>query len=73
MKIEILTFDDWEALYVDGKLKDQGHSLRVDSVLSALGFNVEKRYVNNYQVDDLNHFGNSCPDSLEELKTHYKL
>lgn len=37
-KITIVTNeDDWEGLYLDGKLAVQDHKLRVDDVLKALG------------------------------------
>lgn len=72
-KITILTFDDWQALYADGKLIDQGHSLNIESSLKALGFEVEQNYYSNAQVEDLDHFGNSAPNNLDEFKNHYNL
>ncbi len=72
-KLSILTFDDWQALYVDGKLIDQGHSLNIESSLKALGFDVEEKYYSNSQVKDLDHFGNSAPEKLTDFYNHYKL
>lgn len=31
---------DWEGLYVDGKLIDEGHSMRLDTILSNMGMQV---------------------------------
>lgn len=36
MKVTFVTLDDWQALYIDGELYDQNHSLGEGSVLSAL-------------------------------------
>ena len=36
MKITIVDGDDWKGLYIDGKLKLQGHSLYVTDVIEAL-------------------------------------
>lgn len=40
---------DWEAIYVDGKLAAQGHSLEVWDVLDALG--VKYTSYHNVEVD----------------------
>ena len=47
MKIKILssTDGDWEALYIDGKKVDEGHSLQVVDVLVACGLTVETKEV----------------------------
>lgn len=39
--IKIVDGDDWSGLYINGELKDEGHSLRVSEVLEILGFKVE--------------------------------
>ena len=36
MKIQSVLLDDWEALYFDGKLYCQNHTLETKSILSAL-------------------------------------
>jgi hypothetical protein len=68
-KIDIITLDDWEGVYLDGKLIDQGHSLDLREVLTTLGFHVESQYVIGEELDE---FGNSFPTSLEEFKTYLK-
>jgi hypothetical protein len=41
-KITIVTNeDDWEGLYIDGKIAVQDHKLRVEDVLDALGICAE--------------------------------
>lgn len=34
--IEIVAIDDWQALYIDGDKKVEGHSVRTDDVFEAL-------------------------------------
>ena len=42
MKARFFIWDvDWEALEIDGKLVSEGHRVRVDDVLEALGYEVE--------------------------------
>lgn len=51
---------DWRALYIDGILAMEGHSLDADDVLKALGVAVESRRL----PDDYHGW---APPSLEEL------
>lgn len=37
--------DDWEGFYVDGELMRQDHSLKPQDILSAMGIEIEKRWV----------------------------
>lgn len=45
MKVVLVSsFDgDWEGIYVDGKLKAEGHSLRADEILTAVGIKAEEK------------------------------
>lgn len=45
MKVDLVQWNDWAALYVDGDLKSSGHSLHVTHVLDALGIEWEQMYV----------------------------
>jgi hypothetical protein len=35
-RITVVSADDWAAIYVDGKLLEQGHSVREDTLLELL-------------------------------------
>lgn len=52
--------DDWEGLYVDGRLVHEGHSIPRSVLLDALGVSVETVVV---QVDG------TLPDTLEEARS----
>ena len=43
---------DWEALYMDGKLIAEGHSLRVAEVLDAISDRVPNKYQYMHVSDD---------------------
>jgi hypothetical protein len=45
MKVNIVSVDDWEVLYIDGKKMDEGHSLRVEDVLGHLGIEFKSEYL----------------------------
>lgn len=55
---------DWEGLYRDGHLLDEGHSLRLDKILELLGFEVEEKEA---AQDWLENEG-SLPQDLEKVK-----
>ena len=73
MKVEIVTnYDDWGGLYIDGKLKAQGHDYShlgvIREVLEAINvFHII------YSVDDeacyFDPWGGSCPENIEDLKS----
>lgn len=64
-KITIVTNeDDWEGLYVDGKIVVQDHKLRVEDVLAALGIYAETVTCDH---DWLLNFG-YLPNNLEDVK-----
>lgn len=70
MKIDVI-YDGagyWAALYIDGKIEFQGHSIRDDDwkkVLKKLGVEV-----NDYQEADFSDTGNA-PDNLSEVRITY--
>lgn len=45
MKVNIVSVEDWEALYIDGKLVDEGHSLDLVEVLRLLKIDVHSVYM----------------------------
>lgn len=44
-EIVIVNHDDWQGIYVDGKLLMQDHRLRLSDVLTALGIKLNERWV----------------------------
>lgn len=64
MNITIATnYDDWDALYIDGKLWTECHSLSWEHLADALNLNVKI-------VDATEHLAEygSCPYDLNELR-----
>lgn len=57
--------DDWEGLYKDGELIDQGHRLEVKNVLRGLGYKIDATYLEENEWEAI---GNSCPRTLDEVK-----
>lgn len=51
---------EWEGIYVDGTLVDEGHSLDPRQVLEALGIEFEHRETDMTEISHL-------PENLEEL------
>ena len=64
-KLTIVTNnDDWDGMYLDGQLIDQGHQLDWEHILSKLGFILETKDVDN---DWLSECG-SLTSKLEYVK-----
>lgn len=47
---------DWVALYIDGKMVNEGHSLSIRSVIIALGFQFEVKCVSNEWAENQGRF-----------------
>jgi len=62
VKIQIARVDNWEGLYLYGKLVMEGHSLRVEDVLAEIGLNAEVFWVDEEVFD-----GSSFPENVEDL------
>jgi hypothetical protein len=56
--------DDWSGLYVDGKIKLQGHHLRADEVLEVLGINVLTISCNHDWLNDMRRL----PENFDEVE-----
>ena len=65
--ITIVSGDDWQGLYLNGELLDQGHSANLREVLKSLGYNVENIYIEQEEIWE--ELGNSCPNDLDHVKT----
>lgn len=64
----VLTFvraSDWEGVYLDGKLLDQGHSVRSDELGKHLGYKIKSVSVDEQWLED----NSELPDGLSEVKT----
>jgi len=62
-KIDIATADDWTALYIDGKVVYQNHSIEAVEVLELLGIT----YTQHDFEGDLDEWGNRFPKTVKEL------
>jgi len=63
-KLVIISGDDWEGIYIDGKLIDEGHSIDWRFVLKVLGYNISGTYIEDEEFWEI---GN-LPDKLEDLE-----
>jgi len=62
MKIDIVRCSDWVAVYIDGKLVDEGHSLNTSMLLSHFG------EVHEHSVDEAwAEAGNPFPKNFSEF------
>jgi hypothetical protein len=66
-ELTILSTDDWQGLYYNGELLDEGHSVNLYNVLRGLGYNIE--YIDIDDPEEFeNYFGANCPETLDEVK-----
>ena len=63
-KIDIVFGDDWEGIYVDNVLIDEGHSLQVGDVLALLGYDVSARECDYEWLYEMG----SLPKTLDKVK-----
>lgn len=74
INLVLLSVEDWEGLYLNGKLFDQGHSIQFERFLkSIIGQEIIiESFISKY-IDlpedncDLEKYGNRFPDKLEEV------
>lgn len=65
-EITILRTDDWQGVYYNGELIDEGHSINLYNVLRTLGYHLDHINVDGEEFEKL--IGSSCPDTLDEVK-----
>jgi len=65
-KIVLVAGDDWEGLYIDGKLKRETHLLTADVVMDALG--IEYDYVHVDGDAYWERWGGSLPSQFATVK-----
>ena len=68
MKVHILDFDDWVALYLNGEKKLEGHSLHLQDVLELLDVDCEYEFVEEgTPLGDYIMFNGIPPMTMEEV------
>ncbi len=67
LNVKILEIDDWMALYINGKLIDQNHSMSETAVARAIMDQVPDGTYEYREVEDeeFEKWGNTFPDSLD--------
>ena len=77
MKIILVDSDDWQALYLDGELSLETHSISLDDALSAIVSEVQSKdelskfsYKNKYIDGEIleAQFGAEMPKKLKDLE-----
>lgn len=63
-KITIVNGDDWQGLYVDGRLIREDHRLQVDEVLISLGYDLKNLEADGKWLD----ITGSLPSDLKDVK-----
>ena len=65
-QITFVCADDWEGLYVDGKLATQGHSLTIQDVLEHIGIGSVTLWANEEWLIKRG----SLPERLKQVRTN---
>jgi hypothetical protein len=63
-KVTFVDGDDWEGLYIDGKLDTEGHHVRIDDLLRLLGIDGQQIYADDAWLAER---GN-LPENLDEVQ-----
>jgi hypothetical protein len=71
MKLSLVETDDWEALYIDGKCIEQGHSIGEGEGVDywfKLGQKYPDTKLNSYYIDMEHYEDEGCfPDNFDEI------
>lgn len=65
MDIKLLRADDWEGLFVDGRLVTEGHSLTAEDIIRGLKLDYNSGWINQEWMEDHGSFPydvNDIPD-----------
>lgn len=72
-KLKQVSLNDWTGLYVNGKLKTEGHSFQDNDYAALLAelqpFEFEHEWLEGDEADVLNDLGGSLPESLIQLES----
>jgi hypothetical protein len=63
-EVVIVNGDDWKGVYIDGKLRYEGHNIRPEELLKLLGINCRDFECDLNWLEDL---GN-LPEDLKDVK-----
>lgn len=63
-EITILYGDDWEGIYLNGKLIEQNHSIDNSKLLTLLGYNVKSVYEDEEEIWEIMNY--DCPEDIEK-------
>lgn len=64
-KITLVQGDDWQGLYADGSLLDEGHEITIKQLCDAMGIECEVVTPDQEWLEDRG----SLPDDLSEVKS----
>lgn len=62
--VMLIQNDDWQAVYIEGELADQGHTIDWMYVIAQLGCNTYTQHADEQWLFSQGHF----PDNLNEVK-----
>lgn len=62
--VNVSNGDDWEGIYLDGKLLAQGHSVSAEDILLALGHKVKYEMTEEGWLEDQGYL----PDNIQDVK-----
>lgn len=70
MKISIVIADDWEGLYLNNRLIEEGHKIKRLELVSVMKefntFDVEEQWLSNEGIEAVEHIGN-LPNKYEDI------
>jgi len=71
-KIIIVIADDWEGLYVNGRLIEEGHKVKRSELIQTMKefntFNVEEKWLNNEGIEVVESLGSMPKKYLEIIQ-----
>jgi hypothetical protein len=70
-KIIVVDSDDWQGMYVNGTLKEEGHEVRIDDISKYTPISEIKVFcLSYYGTEELEDFG-SLPNKLSEIPSDW--
>jgi len=65
-KIVTIYGDDWQGVYVNDELIDEGHSINLFRVMKKLGYDMKNIHIEEEEFWEK--FGYHCPEKLEDVE-----
>lgn len=69
MKLELVVGDDWEGLYVDGRLACEGHSVTLQDLARVVGLQLVCSDVDGQWLDDQGQLPELLSEIPEKVRT----